>query len=78
MKLSIDGEIRQNSNTDQMVFAVGEVIAFISRFVTLEPGDILSTGTPAGVGNATGRFLQPGQKVQAWIEKIGTLDTTIV
>jgi 2,4-didehydro-3-deoxy-L-rhamnonate hydrolase len=49
------------------------VIAFISDIVTLEPGDLIATGTPAGVGNTTGTFLHAGDKLEAWIENIGTL-----
>ncbi len=77
MQLTIDGEVRQAASTDQQVFSVAEVIAFISSFLTLEPGDIISTGTPAGVGNATGNFLKSGQRVEARIERIGTLVTLI-
>jgi 2-keto-4-pentenoate hydratase/2-oxohepta-3-ene-1,7-dioic acid hydratase in catechol pathway len=57
---------------------VAAVIEFISNIVTLEPGDIISTGTPAGVGSATGTFLKPGDKVEAWIEGIGTLVSPVV
>jgi 2-keto-4-pentenoate hydratase/2-oxohepta-3-ene-1,7-dioic acid hydratase in catechol pathway len=77
MKLSIDGTIRQNASTSLQVFSVAEVISFISSFLTLEVGDIISTGTPSGVGNATGDYLKPGQRIEASIEKIGTLITTI-
>ncbi len=48
MRLTIDGEIRQDANTNQQVFSVAETIAFISRLLTLEPGDIISTGTLRG------------------------------
>lgn len=77
MRLKIDGETRQEASTDQQVFSVAETIAFISEWMTLEPGDIISTGTPAGVGNASGRFLQAGQRVEATIDGIGTLVTII-
>lgn len=77
MKLSIDGRIRQDASTSLQVFSVAEVISFISSFMTLERGDIISTGTPSGVGNATGEYLKSGQRIEASIEKIGTLVTTM-
>lgn len=77
MQLSLNGEIRQRGSTGQMVFPVAAVIAFIASFVTLEPGDIISTGTPAGVGHTTGTFLQPGDELLASIEGIGTLRTPV-
>ena len=54
-----------------MIFPVAAVIAFLSRFVTLEPGDLISTGTPSGVGSTTGIYLKPGDLVVASIEGIG-------
>lgn len=77
IKLTVDGETRQSGSTGEQIFSVAEVIEFISSWVTLEPGDIISTGTPSGVGNATGRFLRAGQNVEATIESIGTLTTHI-
>ena len=55
LKLLLNEEVRQNGSTAQQIFPVAAVIEFISNMVTLEPGDIISTGTPAGVGNTTGR-----------------------
>ena len=60
------------------IFPVAAVIEFISSFVTLEPGDIISTGTAAGVGHAKGVHLKPGDKVEAWVEGIGMLKNTMV
>ncbi|GAB5402096.1 MAG: fumarylacetoacetate hydrolase family protein [Aureliella sp.] len=77
LQLTIDGDLRQQGNTLEQTFSVAEVIAFLSSWVTLEPGDIISTGTPAGVGNASGKFLQPGQAVCCKIEPIGELVTEI-
>jgi 2,4-didehydro-3-deoxy-L-rhamnonate hydrolase len=77
MQLSIDGEMRQDASSSFQVFTIAEVIAFISTFVTLEPGDIISTGTPSGVGNATGRYLRSGNRIEASIEGIGTLLTFV-
>ena len=78
MKLSVNGKLFQNASTGQQIFPVAAVIEFISNNCTLEPGDIISTGTPAGVGNATGTYLGPGDKVEAWIENIGTLFSPVV
>ncbi|MFM2092963.1 MAG: hypothetical protein RIS70_87 [Planctomycetota bacterium] len=73
MKLTRNGQVMQDASTAQQIFPVAAVIEFISSFVTLEPGDIISTGTPAGVGNTTGTYLAPGDRMQGSIESIGTL-----
>ncbi len=73
MELTVNGEVHQHANTSSQIFPVAAVIEFISSFVTLEPGDIISTGTSAGVGSAKGIFLQPGDSVEASIESIGTV-----
>ena len=56
-----------------MIFTLAEQIAQLSNGMTLHPGDVILTGTPAGVGSARGEFLKPGDTVKIWIEKIGTL-----
>lgn len=73
MILKVNGEIRQNANTAQMIFPVVDIVSFLSNLMTLEPGDIIATGTPAGVGLGTGRYLQAGDKIECCIEKLGTL-----
>lgn len=73
MKLTVSGEVKQDANTGQQIFSVAQVIEFISSIVTLEPGDIIATGTPAGVGAAKGTFLKPGDVIEASIAEIGTL-----
>ncbi len=73
MKLTLNGEVKQDATTAQMIFPVAAVIEFIASFVTLEPGDIISTGTPDGVGNAKGTFLKAGDRLVAAIERIGEL-----
>lgn len=78
MKLSVNGNMKQNASTGQQIFPVAAVVAFISQIVTLEPGDLISTGTPGGVGHTTGTYLQPGDRVDAWIEGIGTLVSPVV
>jgi 2-keto-4-pentenoate hydratase/2-oxohepta-3-ene-1,7-dioic acid hydratase in catechol pathway len=77
MTLSVSGKQRQNATTGQQIFPVAAVIAFISNICTFEPGDIISTGTPAGVGNATGTYLKAGDTIDAWIEGIGTLHSAV-
>jgi 2-keto-4-pentenoate hydratase/2-oxohepta-3-ene-1,7-dioic acid hydratase in catechol pathway len=78
MILTVNGKVRQDSSTAYQIFPVAAVIEFLSSFVTLEPGDIISTGTPAGVGNATGTYLVPGDRIEATIRSIGTLVTPVV
>ncbi len=73
LRLDLNGEIQQDSHTSRMIFSVAEVIEFISSFVTLEPGDLISTGTAAGVGKAKEKFLRHGDQVVARIEHIGDL-----
>jgi 2-keto-4-pentenoate hydratase/2-oxohepta-3-ene-1,7-dioic acid hydratase in catechol pathway len=77
IELSVNGQVRQKADTSQMIFSVCETISFISHLVTLEPGDIIATGTPEGVGMATGDYLEPGDELTCSIEKIGTLTNTL-
>jgi 2-keto-4-pentenoate hydratase/2-oxohepta-3-ene-1,7-dioic acid hydratase in catechol pathway len=78
MRLQRNGRTMQDATTAQQIFPVAAVIEFISSFVTLEPGDIISTGTPAGVGNSSGTYLQPGDLLEATLAPIGTLRTPVV
>ncbi len=78
LTLKVNGKTWQDSNTSQMIFSVAAIIEFVSDIVTLEPGDIISTGTPAGVGNSTGTYLKPGDKMEAAIEGIGVLHNHMV
>jgi len=73
ISLSVNGEIKQDSNTGNMIFSVAELIEFISKLVTLEPGDIISTGTPEGTGIARGEKLKDGDVIEIELEKIGVL-----
>ena len=77
LKLRVNGETEQDGSTAEMVFPVAEIVAFISSFVTLVPGDIISTGTTAGVGSAKGKFLHPGDSVEAEIGQIGVLKNPV-
>jgi len=69
----VNGERKQHNNTRMMLYPVADIIEYISAIITLEPGDLISTGTIAGVGAATGSFLQPGDRVAVSITGIGTL-----
>ena len=77
MKLTVNGEVRQNANTSQMIHTVAQIVSFLSHLMTLEPGDIIATGTPSGVGFPTGNFLKAGDKIEASIEKLGMLQNTL-
>ncbi|TWG29629.1 2-keto-4-pentenoate hydratase/2-oxohepta-3-ene-1,7-dioic acid hydratase in catechol pathway [Geobacillus sp. C56-T2] len=71
----VNGEVRQQASTKQLIFSLGAIIETISKGITLEPGDVIATGTPAGVGKGMNppRFLQPGDVVEVTVEGIGTL-----
>jgi 2,4-didehydro-3-deoxy-L-rhamnonate hydrolase len=75
IKLRLNGETMQSSRTDQLIFGVPELIEFISQVITLEPGDVIATGTPPGVGVARKPpvFLKPGDRMEVEIEGLGVL-----
>jgi 2-keto-4-pentenoate hydratase/2-oxohepta-3-ene-1,7-dioic acid hydratase in catechol pathway len=75
----VNGEALQDSSTEHMVFSVAEIVAFISETITLEPGDLIATGTPAGVGftREPPIFLRPGDEVTVDIEGIGALTNPV-
>jgi 2-keto-4-pentenoate hydratase/2-oxohepta-3-ene-1,7-dioic acid hydratase in catechol pathway len=78
--LRVNGETLQDSSTDEMIFGVGELISHLSQFWPVEPGDVIATGTPAGVG-FTRRppvFLRDGDEVEAFIDGIGVLRNSVV
>src|ERR1035441_2215498 len=80
ISLTLNGELIQNSNTSNLIFGVPQLIAFLSSVMTLTPGDIISTGTPAGVGFARKppRWLLPGDEVAVEVEGIGRLVNPVV
>jgi len=78
LKLSVNGMVMQDSNTSRMIFTVEEQIEFLTQLMTLEPGDIISTGTPAGVGAGRGIFLNPGDEMVVAIEELGEQRTSVV
>jgi 2-keto-4-pentenoate hydratase/2-oxohepta-3-ene-1,7-dioic acid hydratase in catechol pathway len=73
LKLWVNDVLKQNSNTGQMIFNLAEQIAHLSSRLTLHPGDLILTGTPAGVGAGRNEFLKAGDVVKIWIERIGSL-----
>ena len=77
LELAVNGDLRQGANTREMIFTVFELVSFLSRLVTLVAGDVIATGTPAGVGLADGRFLEGGDTITCRIEGIGELTNTL-
>jgi 2,4-diketo-3-deoxy-L-fuconate hydrolase len=80
IKLVLNGQTMQNSNTDQLIFGVPALIEFLSESITLEPGDVIATGTPPGVGFARNPpvFLKPGDRMEVLIEGMGGLGNPVV
>ena len=75
--LSVSGQRMQDGSTTDMIFGVAELVSYISRFMTLEPGDLIATGTPAGVGMGRQRFLRPGDTMSLGIQGLGEQSTTV-
>lgn len=73
VKTHVNGELVQCARTADMIIGVAEQISFLSTFVTLEPGDLIATGTPSGVGTARGVFLEDGDVVEVTVEGVGTI-----
>ncbi|HKR23212.1 MAG TPA: fumarylacetoacetate hydrolase family protein [Pyrinomonadaceae bacterium] len=80
IKLILNGQTMQDSNTDQLIFGVPRLIEFLSQTITLDPGDVIATGTPAGVGFARTPpvFLKPGDEMEVQIEGMGGLNNPVV
>lgn len=80
MKTLVDGQLRQSDTTDDLYFGIDELVSYISQSMTLFPGDVIATGSPAGVGNFMNPpgFLKPGQTVRCEIEGIGAIENRIV
>jgi len=77
IRLKVNGQTKQNSNTGNMIFSIPELVEFTSRIMTLEPGDIIATGTPEGTGHAIGQFLNNGDIVEVEIDGIGMLKNPV-
>ncbi len=80
LRLRVNGETKQDSNTSMMIFSISQCISVLSAGMTLEPGDIIATGTPSGVGFSRNppEFLKPGDVVEAEVEHIGVIRNTVV
>ena len=68
LQTKVNGEVRQDGNTCELIFSVPQLLSYISGFMTLSPGDVVLTGTPSGVGE-----LRPGDEVEVWLEGVGSL-----
>jgi 2-keto-4-pentenoate hydratase/2-oxohepta-3-ene-1,7-dioic acid hydratase in catechol pathway len=77
VRTRVNGKLVQDGTTADMIFGVAETIAWLSRTMTLVPGDIVATGTPAGVGGFRGEFLRDGDSVEVEVEGLGTLRNTV-
>jgi 2-keto-4-pentenoate hydratase/2-oxohepta-3-ene-1,7-dioic acid hydratase in catechol pathway len=73
ISLRVNGQVRQSSHTSKMIFPVDQCIEVLSQGLTLLPGDVIATGTPDGVGAASGNFLKAGDRMEAEVERIGVL-----
>ncbi len=76
--LEVNGERMQDSTTADMIFSCAEIVSYVSRFMTLLPGDVICTGTPQGVGMGRGRFLQVGDKVRLGVEGLGEQQQMVI
>ncbi|MBN3827262.1 fumarylacetoacetate hydrolase family protein, partial [Burkholderia sp. Ac-20384] len=78
MRLAVNGETMQDGNTGEMIFSIAEQIQYLSSILTLQPGDLIATGTPTGVGMGRGIYLQPGDVMVASIDGIGSIENPLV
>jgi 2-keto-4-pentenoate hydratase/2-oxohepta-3-ene-1,7-dioic acid hydratase in catechol pathway len=78
IKFTLSGKVMQDSSTDRMTHTVYEMLSYVSHIMTLKPGDIVATGSPAGVGAARKIFMKPGDLSVCTIESIGTLTNPVV
>ncbi|MFH1871170.1 MAG: fumarylacetoacetate hydrolase family protein [Pseudomonadota bacterium] len=76
--LDVNGERMQDSSTADMIFSCAEIVSYVSRFMTLLPGDVICTGTPQGVGLGRGRFLQLGDRLRLGVEGLGEQQQTVI
>jgi 2-keto-4-pentenoate hydratase/2-oxohepta-3-ene-1,7-dioic acid hydratase in catechol pathway len=79
LRTTVSGEVMQDANTRDLIFSVVELIEYISAGVTLEPGDVIATGTPSGVGDSRSpkRYLRDGDTVEIYVEGVGTLSNSV-
>ena len=77
LRTTVNGEVCQRGTTANLIFGVPETVAWLSRTITLQPGDIIATGTPAGVGAAQGRFLRAGDTVEVAVDGLGAVTNPV-
>jgi 2-keto-4-pentenoate hydratase/2-oxohepta-3-ene-1,7-dioic acid hydratase in catechol pathway len=79
VRTTVAGEVMQDSSTRNLIFSIVEIISYCSAGMTLEPGDVIATGTPSGVGDARTppRYLRDGEVVEVWVEGVGTLSNPV-
>jgi len=75
---TVSGEVMQEAVTSDLIFDVPALVVWLSRYITFQPGDLVWSGTPGGVGEARGRFLRNGDVVETWIDGIGTMRNPVV
>ena len=78
IKLWVNGELRQDGSSGNMLYPLAEQIAYLSRHLTLRPGDVISTGCPSGVGAATDKYLKPGDEIRIEVGHCGVLVNQVV
>jgi len=78
LQTRVNGEVRQDDRTSSFIFSIAELVAHLSKFQTLQPGDVICTGTPRGAGAFTGRYLRAGDEVEVTIERIGVLRNRVI
>jgi 2-keto-4-pentenoate hydratase/2-oxohepta-3-ene-1,7-dioic acid hydratase in catechol pathway len=74
----VDGELRQQARTSQLIWSIPHVVSYLSSATTLRPGDVISTGTPGGVGHKVGKFLAAGSAVRVEVEGVGAIENRLV
>ena len=78
MTLSVNGDERQRTSTNDLIYKIADQIAYLSTVMTLYPGDLIATGTPAGIAAVTRNWLKPGDVVRIEIEGLGHIENRIV
>lgn len=78
MKLTVDGVVRQHARTNDLIYSIAEQIEYLTTVMTLYPGDVIATGTPAGVAAVDQNWLKPGQVCRIEIESLGSIENTVV
>lgn len=77
LELRLNGRVRQHGSTASMIYSVAELVSFASSIMTLQPGDVIATGTPQGVGSAAGEFLRPGDTIECEVEGLNVLSNPV-